>query len=106
MGDLEARVSARAARSVSFLRRIVAESCAPGSRVSAVAARHGISASTLHRWRRQSVSGGAPAAVPVAESGDGASALEIWVAGVSLRLPADFDEGQAARALRAMRRAS
>ncbi len=106
MGDLEARVSACGPHSASFRRRVVAESCEPGSRISAVAARHGISTSTLHRWRRQSVSGGVPAAVPVVVSGDGGSALEIWVAGMSLRLPADFDEGQAARALRAMRRAS
>ena len=104
MGDLKARVSACGAHSASFRLRVVGESCEPGSRISAVASRHGISASTLHRWRRQSVSGGVPAAVVV--SGDGGSALEIWVAGMSLRLPADFDEGQAARALRAMRRAS
>lgn len=103
--------------------RIAAESLAPEVKVADVARRHGTTRWQVYDWRKklragqltvpESVAGlpmfaellveGATSQAPAAR---GAPKLEIVVGEVVIRVPADADEGQLTRAIRAVRAAT
>ena len=100
---------------------IVLESYRDGVSVADVARKHGVSAPQLHSWRRAARDGLLPmpeddalGLVPVLvgggdDGGDGSmdpGAIEIVVAGVTIRVGADFAPGHLARVIAAVRAAS
>lgn len=120
--------SGRRLRSPEERARIAAESLAPGVRVADVARRHGVTRWQVYDWRRKLASGAlalpeeamlAPAFAalvverPEAKSpvvrktrkATAAGRIELVVAGVTVRVGTDFDEGQLARVIRAVRAA-
>ena len=94
--------------------RIVGESLASGSGVTAVAQRHDVHPNLLHHWRRQAkqaIAGGGLQLLPVSVStpvGPGsraAGSIEIELGGsVRVRVDAQVDEAALGRVLRALQR--
>jgi transposase len=108
--------------------RIAAESLVPGVRVADVARRHGVTRWQVYDWRRKLASGALalpeeamrePAFAPLvverpavkasgkqrARKVTAAVRIELVVAGVTVRVGADVDEGHLARVIRAVRAA-
>jgi transposase len=101
--------------------RIAAESLAPGAKVAEVARRYGTTRWQVYDWRMKLRAGqltapesvaGLPMFVELlvenarAPAARGAPELEIVVGEVVIRAPADADEGQLTRAIRAVRAAT
>jgi transposase len=125
---IEGRLGRRL-RSPEERARIAAESLAPGAKVADVARRHGATRWQVYDWRRKLASGALAlpeeamtepvfAALVVekpepqapgkqkTKKATAAGRIELVVAGVTVRIGADVDEGQLARVIRAVRAAA
>jgi transposase len=99
--------------------RIVAESCAEGATVSAVARRHGLTAQQLFAWRRKAEQGGVQiarpdglefasivVAAPSPSERHATPAIEVVVGALTVRVPVGVDPSTLQVVLRTARAVS